>query len=72
MASVAEDMAPRKMTDKRALRIVKEAMAPYLQTLAFSANMYEKGMREPFTKRTYKRRDEVRRAIKHIEGMLDL
>jgi uncharacterized membrane protein YgcG len=48
VASVVEDMAPRKMTDMRALRIVKEAMAPYLQALAFSANLYEKGVREPF------------------------
>lgn len=60
------------MTDKRALRIVKEAMAPYLQTLAFSVNLYEKGVREPFAERAYKKRDEVRRAVKHIEEMLDL
>lgn len=65
-------MAPRKITDKRAMRIVKEAMSPYLQTLAFGANLYEKGVREPFTERGHKKRDEAKCAIEHIKERLVL
>ena len=37
-------MAPRKMTDKRPLKLIEQGLKPYLQQLVFGANLHENGL----------------------------
>lgn len=57
-----------QMTINQALKIIDKAIFDYRKRLAFGANMYDFGCREPFAIRDYNSREQLEKALGVLEN----